>query len=97
MTSKKLSSTRWLHALWLRCRTLWPLKLIGNTVATAGFFPLYFWIMQNAGQPWTLPLTAFDRLIAFWPALLPVYLRCGSTSRCRCSLPRTGGSCGALR
>jgi membrane-associated phospholipid phosphatase len=64
----------WLRALGRRCRALWPLKLVGNTVATAGFFPLYFWIMKNAGQPWTLPLTALDRLIAFWPALLPVYL-----------------------
>ena len=72
--SDGLSSTRWLRALWLRCKTLWPMKLVGNTVATLGFFPLYFWIMKNAGQAWVLPLTAFDRLIAFWPALLPVYL-----------------------
>ncbi|MDR6886422.1 MULTISPECIES: phosphatase PAP2 family protein [Variovorax] len=64
----------WLRALGRRCLALWPLKLVGNTVATIGFFPLYFWIMKNAGQPWTLPLTAFDRLVAFWPALLPVYL-----------------------
>lgn len=69
-----VSSTRWLRALWLRCKTLWPLKLVGNTVATIGFFPLYFWIMKNAGQAWVLPLTAFDRLIAFWPAVLPIYL-----------------------
>ncbi len=68
------SSTRWLRALWLRCKTLWPMKLVGNTVATIGFFPLYFWIMKNAGQAWVLPLTAFDRLIAFWPMLLPIYL-----------------------
>ncbi|RQO54584.1 PA-phosphatase [Variovorax sp. KBW07] len=68
------SSARWLRALWLRCTTLFPLKLVGNTVATLGFFPLYFWIMKNAGQAWVLPLTAFDRLIAFWPLLLPVYL-----------------------
>lgn len=64
----------WLGALWHRCVTLFPLKLAGNTVATLGFFPLYFWIMKNAGQAWVLPLTAADRLIAFWPALLPVYL-----------------------
>lgn len=64
----------WLAALWRRCTTLFPLKLVGNTVATLGFFPLYFWIMKNAGQAWVLPLTAVDQLIAFWPALLPVYL-----------------------
>jgi len=73
-SSGKPSPTRWLRALWLRCKTLWPLKLVGNTVATIGFFPLYFWIMKNAGQAWVLPLTAFDRLIAFWPAVLPIYL-----------------------
>lgn len=64
----------WLAALWRRCTTLFPLKLVGNTVATLGFFPLYFWIMKNAGQAWVLPLTALDPLIVFWPALLPVYL-----------------------
>jgi membrane-associated phospholipid phosphatase len=64
----------WLAALWRRCITLFPLKLLGNTVATLGFFPLYFWIMKNAGQAWVLPLTAIDQLIAFRPALLPVYL-----------------------
>ena len=64
----------WLAALWKRSITLFPLKLIGNTIATLGFFPLYFWIMKNAGQAWVLPLTPVDRLIAFWPWLLPVYL-----------------------
>ncbi len=64
----------WRTALWRRCTTLFPLKLAGNTVATLGFFPLYFWIMKNAGQAWVLPLTAIDQLIAFRPALLPVYL-----------------------
>lgn len=64
----------WPWALWRRCITLFPLKLVGNTFATLGFFPLYFWIAKNAGQAWVLPLTAFDRAIAFWPALLPVYL-----------------------
>ncbi|SCX74561.1 phosphatase PAP2 family protein [Variovorax sp. EL159] len=68
------SSARWLRALWLRCITLFPLKLAGYTVSTLGFFPLYFWIMKSAGQAWVLPLTGFDRLIAFWPAALPVYL-----------------------
>jgi len=64
----------WPAALWRRCITLLPLKLVGNTVATLGFFPLYFWIMKNAGQARVLPLTAVDHLIAFQPALLPVYL-----------------------
>lgn len=75
-TSSSASQTTptWLTAVWRRCATLFPLKLAGNLVATIGFFPLYFWIMKNAGQAWVLPLTAFDRLIAFSPVLLPVYL-----------------------
>lgn len=78
MTSTSFAETprtgAWQRALWRRCVTLFPLKLVGNTVATLGFFPLYFWIMKNAGTPWVLPLTPIDRLIAFWPAMLPVYL-----------------------
>ena len=73
-SSTSSATQPWLAALWRRCLTLFPLKLVGNTVATLGFFPLYFWIMKNAGQAWVLPLTPIDRLIAFWPALLPVYL-----------------------
>ncbi|SDY81666.1 PAP2 superfamily protein [Variovorax sp. YR634] len=73
-SSTSSATQPWLAALWRRCITLFPLKLVGNTVATLGFFPLYFWIMKNAGQAWVLPLTPIDRLIAFWPALLPVYL-----------------------
>lgn len=73
-TTTTTTQPSWLAALWRRCITLFPLKLAGNTVATLGFFPLYFWIAKNAGQAWVLPLTAFDRAIAFWPALLPVYL-----------------------
>ena len=73
-SSTSSATQPWLAGLWRRCITLFPLKLVGNTVATLGFFPLYFWIMKNAGQAWVLPLTPIDRLIAFWPALLPVYL-----------------------
>jgi len=73
-SSSSTAQQPWVAALWRRCITLFPLKLVGNTVATLGFFPLYFWIMKHAGQAWVLPLTAVDHLIAFWPALLPVYL-----------------------
>lgn len=66
--------TSWPRALGRRAFALWPLKLIGNTLATIGFFPLYFWVMRHSGEAWVLPLTPIDRLVAFWPALLPVYL-----------------------
>lgn len=66
--------TSWARALGRRALALWPLKLIGNTLATIGFFPLYFWVMRHSGEAWVLPLTPIDRLVAFWPALLPVYL-----------------------
>lgn len=73
--SKPLATpTPWARALGRRALALWPLKLIGNTLATIGFFPLYFWVMRHSGEAWVLPLTPIDRLVAFWPALLPVYL-----------------------
>jgi membrane-associated phospholipid phosphatase len=61
--------TSWARALGRRALALWPLKLIGNTLATIGFFPLYFWVMRHSGEAWVLPLTPIDRLVAFWPAL----------------------------
>ena len=65
---------RWYIALGRRCATLWPLKLIGNTVATVGFFVLYFAVMQRAlPHAWILPLTPIDRWIELRVAALPLY------------------------
>ncbi len=67
-------SERWHFALGRRCATLWPLKLIGNTAATVGFFVLYFAVMQHAlPHAWVLPLTPIDRWLELRVAALPLY------------------------
>lgn len=65
---------RWHVALGRRCATLWPLKLVGNTAATVGFFVLYFAVMQRAlPHAWVLPLTPIDRWLELRVAALPLY------------------------
>lgn len=64
----------WVRALGQRCRTLWPLKLIGNTLATVAFFVLYFAVMARALPHATLlPLTPLDRWLELRVAALPLY------------------------
>jgi membrane-associated phospholipid phosphatase len=65
---------RWHIALGRRCATLWLLKLLGNTMATAGFFVLYFAVMRHAlPHAWILPLTPIDRWLELRVAALPLY------------------------
>ena len=67
-------SPNWLRALGQRCRTLWPLKLVGNTLATVGFFVLYFAVMARSLPHATLlPLTPLDRWLELRVAALPLY------------------------
>jgi membrane-associated phospholipid phosphatase len=69
-----VTPARWHIALGRRCATLWPLKLVGNTMATVGFFVLYFAVMQRAlPHAWVLPLTPIDRWIELRVAALPLY------------------------
>jgi len=64
----------WQGALGRRCAALWALKLVGNTVATAGFFVLYFGVMSRAlPHAWVLPLTPLDRWLELRVAALPLY------------------------
>ena len=49
--------------------------MLGTTLGMAGFFGLYFWVLNHPLRPVTLvPLTAVDRWIGFWPGALPLYL-----------------------
>ena len=49
--------------------------MLGTTLIMTGFFAAYFWVLKHPLFPvTTMPLTAFDRLIAFWPETLPLYL-----------------------
>ena len=64
----------WYRALGAHCRTLWPLKLIGNTAATVGFFVLYFSVMAHSlPHARLLPLTPLDRWLELRVAALPLY------------------------
>lgn len=58
-----------------RLRTWWPAKLAGITLGMTAFFAAYFWLLNHPQFPVTImPLTAADRLIAFRPSALPLYL-----------------------
>lgn len=70
-----LPAIEWLHQARIRIVKWWPVKLVGTTLVMTGFFLGYFWVLNHPLFPvTTMPLTALDRLIAFRPELLPVYL-----------------------
>jgi membrane-associated phospholipid phosphatase len=58
-----------------RLHTLWPVKMIGTIVGMTAFFVVYFRLLNHPHYPMTIvPRTAIDRLIAFRPEALPLYL-----------------------
>ncbi|RZI97347.1 MAG: phosphatase PAP2 family protein [Variovorax sp.] len=64
----------WQRLLGRRVATLWPLKFVGNTLATVGFFVVYFQVMQHRlPQAWMLPLTPLDRWLELRVWALPLY------------------------
>lgn len=64
----------WFTALQRRVGTIWVAKALSTMLGMAAFFPAYFWVLHHPLFPITLmPLTAFDHLIAFEPAALPLY------------------------
>ena len=69
-----LVAVPWQRALGRRVATLWPLKFVGNTFATVGFFVLYFQVMQHRlPNAWILPLTPLDRWLELRVWALPLY------------------------
>jgi membrane-associated phospholipid phosphatase len=75
LSHKREPGAGWLRQAWLRGNTWWPVKLIGLTLVMIGFFTAYFWVLKHPLYPVaTMPLTAVDRLIAFRPETLPLYL-----------------------
>ena len=64
----------WGTALRRRVGTIWVAKAISTMLGMAAFFPAYFWVLHHPFFPITsMPLTAFDHLIDFEPAALPLY------------------------
>jgi len=54
---------------------MWLTKLIGTTVGMTAFFVAYFWLLNHPVFPITvMPLIAVDRLIAFRPEALVLYV-----------------------
>ena len=69
-----LVAAGWQQALGRRVATLWPFKLVGNTLATVAFFVLYFQVMQHRlPHAFVLPLTPLDRWLELRVAALPLY------------------------
>ena len=67
--------TGWIRQAGVRACQWWPAKMLGTTLGMAGFFVLYFWVLNHPLRPVTLvPLTVVDRWIGFWPGALPLYL-----------------------
>ena len=65
----------WFQQVRRRVLTWWPAKMIGTTFGMAAFFVVYFWLLRHPFHPvTTMPLTAVDRLVGFWPEALPLYL-----------------------
>jgi membrane-associated phospholipid phosphatase len=65
----------WLQQAGVRGLKWWPVKMIGTMLVMTGFFIAYFWVLKHPLFPvTTMPLTVVDRLIAFRPETLPLYL-----------------------
>ncbi len=71
---KRPPDVAWLRQVGVRVSTWWPAKMIGTTLGMAAFFVVYFQLLRHPLYPvTTVPLTAIDRLIGFWPGALPLY------------------------
>jgi membrane-associated phospholipid phosphatase len=65
----------WLRQVWPRMRTLWVAKVTGTILSLPVFFVVYFWLLKHPFFPvTTIPLTAVDRLVGFYPEALPLYV-----------------------
>jgi membrane-associated phospholipid phosphatase len=58
-----------------RVTTLWPVKMVSNTLGVAVFFVAYFWVLNHPQYPViVMPLTALDHWVEFESAAMPLYL-----------------------
>lgn len=69
------SPVGWLRQAGRRIRTLWFVKMTGTVVCMTAFFVVYFWLLNHARHPvTTVPRIFIDRMIAFNPWGLPLYV-----------------------
>jgi membrane-associated phospholipid phosphatase len=65
----------WRGRLALRLHILWLPKMTGTMLFMAGFFVVYFQLLNHPIYPVsTIPRLALDRLVGFCPETLPLYL-----------------------
>jgi membrane-associated phospholipid phosphatase len=70
-----LPAEGWLHEAGARMRTRWLVKMTGTACIMTAFFIVYFWLLNHSRLPvTTVPRIFVDRMIAFRPAALPLYV-----------------------
>ena len=70
-----VSAQQWCREFWHRVGTLWLTKSTGTMLWIAAFFAAYFWVLRNPlGEVTVMPLTALDRLVAFRPEAVVLYV-----------------------
>jgi membrane-associated phospholipid phosphatase len=67
-------NTAWYRQLWSRYSRLFWLKISGTTAIMFLFFAAYFHLLRHPAYPAiTMPLTAVDALVPFYPPALLIY------------------------
>jgi membrane-associated phospholipid phosphatase len=65
----------WLSRAGERLRTRWVLKMTGTIAIMAGFFVVYFWLLNHQRLPVTVvPRIFIDRMVAFQPWAVVLYV-----------------------
>jgi membrane-associated phospholipid phosphatase len=65
----------WLRDASWRIRHRWYVKMGGTIVIMTAFFVVYFWLLNHSRSPVTVvPRIFVDRMIAFRPGALPLYV-----------------------
>jgi membrane-associated phospholipid phosphatase len=74
-TPSLLPAAGWLHDAGVRVRHRWYVKMGGTIVIMTAFFVVYFWLLNHSRSPVTVvPRIFIDRMIAFRPGALPLYV-----------------------
>jgi membrane-associated phospholipid phosphatase len=65
----------WLGRAGSRMRVLWLTKMTGTITLMTAFFVVYFWLLNHPRFPTTtIPPIFIDRMVAFRPEALPLYI-----------------------
>ena len=70
-----LPAPGWLRDVASRMLIRWYVKMGGTALIMTAFFVVYFWLLNHARLPVTVvPRIFVDRMIAFHPEALPLYI-----------------------